>query len=141
MGGDLQVTCPACRTGGHVPLSFSGKDIHCKKCGKSFRVSASSVSAPSAAAAPVAAPSVSDSLSDDTDFAPLSEEEVSHCRERYEARVLSKNRNEHHDHHDHAHHDRGNGHHNQTPKPASTHDQETTRQPAPPRGPDTKHGG
>ena len=121
MGGDIQVTCPACRAGGHVPQSFAGKEIHCKKCGKHFLVTG---------------PSLADSLSDDTELAPLSEEEVTHCRERYEARVLSKNRNEHHSHdHDHDHHD-----HNHAHKPASSHGHESAHTAVAARGHDPKRG-
>ena len=137
MGGDIQVTCPACRSGGHVPLSFAGKEIHCKKCGKHFTV---------------CGPSLADSISDDTELAPLSEEEVTHCRERYEARVLSKNRNENHHHdHDHDHHDHGHGHghpntghhdHNSARKPAVSHAHESShhQQPVAAHGHDPKHG-
>lgn len=131
MGGEIQVTCPACRAGGHVPATFAGKDIHCKKCGKHFLVTG---------------PSLADSLSDDTELAPLSEEEVSHCRERYEARVLSKNRNEHHHHdHDHDHHDHDHNHglhdHNHAHKPASSHGHESAHHhPVGAHGHDPKHG-
>jgi len=87
MGGEIPVSCPSCRAEGKVPLTFSGKEIRCKKCGSQFFVEG---------------PSFVEALCDDAELAPLDPEEESHCRERYEARVLSKNRSElHHDEHGH----------------------------------------
>lgn len=79
MGSDFCVTCPRCRTSGHVPLNFVGKEIHCKKCGNHF---------------PVTAPSAVNFEDDEEGLAPLTAEDEKHCRERYEARVLFKDRNE-----------------------------------------------
>jgi transcription initiation factor TFIIIB Brf1 subunit/transcription initiation factor TFIIB len=87
MGGDLSVTCPVCHTSGHVPRSYEGREITCKKCGGHFVAQAIEES---------------HSFDDDCELAPLAPDEEQHARERYEARVLSKNRAELHEHdHDH----------------------------------------
>src|SRR5437660_562402 len=104
MSGDLHVTCPKCGYTGHVPLKFAGHLIHCKHCDQHFPVpelrTAPASAAPVAAAAVAAASgsALGAALPDDIPLAPLSDDEEKHCRERYEARVLSKNRNEHHEH-------------------------------------------
>ena len=79
MGSDLSVRCPRCETSGHVPLEFVGREIRCRKCGNHF---------------PATVPSAVCFEDDDAGLAPLTPEDEKHCRERYEARVLSKDRNE-----------------------------------------------
>ena len=88
MSGNLAILCPKCGATGHVPDSFAGHLIHCKHCDEHFPVQRPA-SAPS--------PPLAMILDDDIPLAPLSEDEERHARERYEARVLSKNRNEHHE--------------------------------------------
>jgi hypothetical protein len=82
MNGELHVMCPSCESRGRVPQSFEGKDIRCKKCGNHFIAYD---------------PEANHEFSVDASLAPLSSEEETHARERYEARVLSKNRNEMHE--------------------------------------------
>jgi hypothetical protein len=41
--------------------------------------------------------SLLDALSEDSELAPLAPDDEKHCRERYEARVLSKDRSAHYD--------------------------------------------
>jgi hypothetical protein len=53
----------------------------------------------SAPAAPQPAESLLDSLSDDAPLAPLSDDDEKHARQRYEARLLSKDRVAHYDDH------------------------------------------
>jgi hypothetical protein len=98
MNGDLLVTCPKCGHGGHVPLKFAGHVIHCKQCNHHFPVPTRAAVPGAAAPAPVPAPVGTPAADgDDIPLVPLDEQEEKHCRERYEARVLSKNRNEKHD--------------------------------------------
>jgi len=85
MSATLSIRCPKCGKSGEVPEKFVGHLIHCKHCNQHFPVQ------PPAAAPP----SFPLNLDDDIPLAPLSEEEERHAKERYEARVLSKNRNEH----------------------------------------------
>jgi hypothetical protein len=108
MNGDLLVTCPKCGHGGHVPVRFAGHVIHCRHCDHHFPVPTraavpgspapatptAAVTATASVTAPVGAPAVDD---DDIPLVPLAEEEEKHCRERYEARVLSKDRSVNHD--------------------------------------------
>ena len=99
---DLTVVCPKCHASGRVPLGFAGRDIRCKKCGDHFRVpTPNSVAGhvhvqapPPAAAASKSAIVAALAEADDIGLAPLTPEEEVHCRERYEARVLSKDRSE-----------------------------------------------
>src|SRR4051794_25677514 len=97
---DLTVVCPKCHASGHVPPGFAGREIRCKKCGDHFRVPVPNsvaghahVQAPPPAAAGLSAITVL-AEADDIGLAPLTPEEEVHCRERYEARVLSKDRSE-----------------------------------------------
>ncbi len=86
MSGLLTILCPKCGHSGHVPESFAGHLIHCKHCDQHFPVQQP---AEPARAFPL-------NLDEDIPLAPLSEDEERHAKERYEARVLSKNRSEHH---------------------------------------------
>ena len=86
MSALLTIHCPKCGTTGHVSESFAGHLIHCKHCDEHFSVPSPKPDPP--------APLV---LGDDIGLAPLSEDDERHARERYDARVLSKNRNELHE--------------------------------------------
>ena len=121
MPSKLSVNCPKCHSAGQVPESFAGHTIHCKKCDTHFPVPTSHPASPHydpmtatpnsgrASQPPAAATAVADrqpadgrvslldALSDDSELQPLTPDDEKHARERYEARVLSKDRSAHYD--------------------------------------------
>ncbi|MFO0950975.1 MAG: hypothetical protein U0835_07455 [Isosphaeraceae bacterium] len=121
MIGKIPVTCPHCHSAGQIPTAYAGHTIHCKKCDTHFPVPASHPASPifketprteaahAASRAPLGAATAQatvhtprgksflDSLSESSELAPLTAEDEKHARERYEARVLSKDRSAHYD--------------------------------------------
>jgi len=97
MHGEIPVVCPHCHHKGHVPEKFLGKSIHCKSCDAHFVVKKPVAHLlPEAPPAPPVRPGAALGMVIDEDAAlsPLTDDEEAHCRQRYEARVLSKDRSE-----------------------------------------------
>lgn len=83
-------------------MNFAGHLIHCKHCDRHFPVALDPGDDEPTPAPPDHIFGVHRLPDDEIPLAPLAEDEEKHCRERYEARVLSKNRNELPEHEEHA---------------------------------------
>ncbi|MGE3819438.1 MAG: hypothetical protein AB7I30_08385 [Isosphaeraceae bacterium] len=87
MAGDIDILCPTCGASGHVPASYAGKEVRCKKCQGHFKIPIPQAGGPSAP--PMAS---GRTLGDSVELAPLPPEEAAHAQERFMARQFGENR-------------------------------------------------
>lgn len=91
MVADIDISCPVCKATGHVPGSFAGKEVRCKKCQSHFRIPV-----PQAGGPPSPPMAVGRTLGDSVELAPLPPDEAAHAQERFMARQFGENRFEKH---------------------------------------------
>lgn len=89
MNTDIDILCPTCGATGHVPPTYAGKEVRCKKCQGHFQVPVPKAGGPTAP--PMAA---GRTLGDSVELAPLAPEEEAHAQERFMARLFGENRSE-----------------------------------------------
>lgn len=84
MENTLRISCPRCGAGGQVPVTYAGRQIHCKRCDTHFTVPQPRPTVPE----PRELPGISDITDiDQVRLAPLTQEEREH-EERVKAKLI-----------------------------------------------------